>query len=79
MQSQILMAADRVAFVNPRNGNHSPALVIEDDRIFFDEALIKKLQAVSITGSGTPPAFELTPEGKLYGKKTRTSVERSVR
>ncbi|SNY70859.1 phage tail tip protein J-related protein [Pantoea sp. GL120224-02] len=73
MQSQILMAADRVAFVNPRNGNHSPALVIEDDRIFFDEALIKKLQAVSITGSGTPPAFELTPEGKLTAKKADIS------
>lgn len=68
MQSQILMAADRVAFVNPENGNSVPALVIEHDQIYFREALIRYLRAVSITSSGNPPAFELTPDGKLTAR-----------
>ena len=68
LQSQLLLAADRLAFVNPANGNSIPALVIENDQIFFDEALIKKLHAVSITSSDKPPAFQLTPEGKLTAR-----------
>ncbi len=73
IQSQILMAADRVAFVNPASGNSTPALVIENDQIFFREALIKKLQAVSLTSSGDPPAFKLTPDGTLTAKKADIS------
>lgn len=73
MHSQILMAADRVAFVNPANGNSVPALVIENDLIFFREALIKKLRAVSLVSNGEPPAFELTQEGTLTAKKADIS------
>jgi len=73
MHSQILMAADRVAFVNPANGNSVPALVIENDQIFFRDALINKLHAVSITSSEKPPAFELTPEGRLTAKNADIS------
>lgn len=73
MQSQILMAADRVAFVNPANGNSVPALVIEHDEIYFRDALIKHLRAVSISSSGAPPVFSLTPEGELTAKKANIS------
>ncbi|MGJ0190735.1 TipJ family phage tail tip protein [Pantoea sp. RRHST58] len=73
MQSQILMAADRVAFVNPENGNTVPALVIEHDQIYFREALIRYLRAVSITSNGNPPVFELTPDGKLTARNADIS------
>lgn len=73
MQSQILMAADRLEFVNPGNGNTVPALVIEHDEIYFREALIKHLRAVSVTSSGSPPSFSLTPEGELTAKKANIS------
>lgn len=73
MQSQILMAADRVAFVNPANGNTVPALVIEQDELFFREALIKHLRAVSLVSSGSPPSFSLMPDGKLTAKQADIS------
>lgn len=73
MQSQILMAADRVAFVNPANGNAVPALVIEQDELFFREALIKHLRAVSLVSSGSPPSFSLMPDGKLTAKQADIS------
>lgn len=73
MQSQILMAADRVAFVNPADGNTVPALVIEHDQIYFRDALIRTLHAVSVTSSGNPPAFALTPEGELTARRADIS------
>ncbi|OQP32393.1 phage tail protein [Pantoea latae] len=73
MQSQILMAADRVAFVNTENGNTVPALVIEHNDIYFREALIKHLRAVSLISSGSPPSFSLTPDGRLSAKKADIS------
>lgn len=73
MQSQILIAADRVAFVNPANGNSVPALVIEHDEIYFRDALIKHLRAVSIISSGIPPTFHLTPEGNLTARNADIS------
>ncbi|WP_234473229.1 DUF1983 domain-containing protein [Erwinia sp. S63] len=73
MQSQILMAADRVAFVNPANGDSVPALVIEHEEIYFRDVLIKHLRAVSISSSGAQPVFSLTPEGELTAKKADIS------
>ncbi|UKY37711.1 hypothetical protein KFZ74_06440 [Pantoea dispersa] len=67
------MAADRVAFVNPANGNAVPALVIEHNDIYFREALIKHLRAVSLTSGGSPPSFSLTPDGKLAAKQADIS------
>ncbi|HFS3063672.1 TPA: DUF1983 domain-containing protein, partial [Escherichia coli] len=39
VQSQILLAADRVAFINPENGNTTPALVTQGGQTFINEAL----------------------------------------
>ncbi|MDO1944329.1 phage tail protein, partial [Escherichia coli] len=61
MQSQILLAADRVAFINPENGDTTPALVTQGGQTFINEALIKVLTAPTITSGGNPPAFSLTP------------------
>ncbi|RGO30127.1 host specificity protein J, partial [Escherichia coli] len=65
VQSQILLAADRVAFINPENGNTTPALVTQGGQTFINEALIKTLTAPTITSGGNPPAFSLTPDGRL--------------
>ncbi|MBA1105328.1 host specificity protein J, partial [Escherichia coli] len=62
MQSQILLAADRVAFINPENGDTTPALVTQGGQTFINEALIKVLTAPTITSGGNPPAFSLTPD-----------------
>ncbi|HFC9885467.1 TPA: host specificity protein J, partial [Escherichia coli] len=43
VQSQILLAADRVAFINPENGDTTPALVTQGGQTFINEALIKTL------------------------------------
>ncbi|HHJ3523215.1 TPA: host specificity protein J, partial [Escherichia coli] len=56
VQSQILLAADRVAFINPENGNTTPALVTQGGQTFINEALIKTLTAPTITSGGNPPA-----------------------
>ncbi|EFJ1872916.1 phage attachment tail tip protein J, partial [Escherichia coli] len=55
MQSQILLAADRVAFINPENGDTTPALVTQGGQTFINEALIKVLTAPTITSGGNPP------------------------
>ncbi|MBN6398455.1 host specificity protein J [Escherichia coli] len=73
MQSQILLAADRVAFINPENGNTTPALVTQGGQTFINEALIKVLTAPTITSGGNPPAFSLTPDGKLIAKNADIS------
>ncbi|EBC3424382.1 host specificity protein J [Salmonella enterica] len=71
--SQILLAADRVAFINPANGNTTPALVTQGGQTFISEALIKYLIAPTITSGGNPPAFSLTPDGKLTAKNADIS------
>ncbi|MEH3974882.1 phage tail tip protein, partial [Escherichia fergusonii] len=73
MQSQVLLAADRVAFINPANGNTTPALVTQGGQTFINEALIKFLIAPTITSGGNPPAFSLTPDGKLTAKNADIS------
>ncbi|MDK2489888.1 DUF1983 domain-containing protein, partial [Escherichia coli] len=37
VQSQILLAADRVAFINPENGDTTPALVTQGGQTFINE------------------------------------------
>ncbi|MBA8227433.1 phage attachment tail tip protein J [Escherichia fergusonii] len=73
MQSQVLLVADRVAFINPANGNTTPALVTQGGQTFINEALIKFLIAPTITSGGNPPAFSLTPDGKLTAKNADIS------
>ncbi|ECY7949459.1 host specificity protein J, partial [Salmonella enterica subsp. enterica serovar Thompson] len=36
--SQFLVAADRIAFINPQNGNQTPGFVMQGDQIFMNEA-----------------------------------------
>ncbi len=43
MQSQVFLAADRVAFINPANGNTTLALVTQGGQTFAIEALIGSL------------------------------------
>ncbi|EOM6003775.1 host specificity protein J [Escherichia coli] len=73
VQSQILLAADRVAFINPENGNTTPALVTQSGQTFINEALIKTLTAPTITSGGNPPAFSLTPDGRLTARNADIS------
>lgn len=73
MQSQVLLAADRVAFINPANGNTTPVLVTQGGQTFINEALIKSLIAPTIISGGNPPAFSLTLDGKLTAKNADIS------
>ncbi|EOM8274038.1 host specificity protein J, partial [Escherichia coli] len=68
MQSQVLLAADRIAMVNPANGNTKPMFVGQGDQIFMNDVFLKRLTAPTITSGGSPPAFSLTPDGKLTAK-----------
>ncbi|HIB1525342.1 TPA: phage tail tip fiber protein [Salmonella enterica subsp. enterica serovar Muenchen] len=63
--SQILLAANRTAIIDPSNGNTVPMLVAQGGQIFLNEALVKYLIAATITSGGNPPAFSLTPDGRL--------------
>ena len=73
MQSQVLLAADRIAMVNPANGNTKPMFVGQGDQIFMNEVFLKYLTAPTITSGGNPPAFSLTPDGKLTAKNADIS------
>ncbi|HCU4882721.1 TPA: DUF1983 domain-containing protein [Escherichia coli] len=73
MQSQVLLAADRIAMVNPANGNTKPMFVGQGDQIFMNEVFLKRLTAPTITSGGNPPAFSLTPDGKLTAKNADIS------
>ncbi|WP_134709937.1 phage attachment tail tip protein J, partial [Escherichia coli] len=64
MQSQVLLAADRIAMINPANGNTKPMFVGQGDQIFMNEVFLKYLTAPTITSGGNPPAFSLTPDGR---------------
>ncbi|WP_157941824.1 host specificity protein J, partial [Escherichia coli] len=68
MQSQVLLAADRIAMINPANGNTKPMFVGQGDQIFMNDVFLKRLTAPTITSGGNPPAFSLTPDGRLTAK-----------
>lgn len=71
--SQFLVAADRIAFINPANGNETPAFVMQGDQIFMNEVFLKYLTAPTITSGGNPPTFTLTPDGKLTARNADIS------
>ncbi|MGU4499483.1 phage tail tip domain-containing protein, partial [Escherichia coli] len=73
MQSQVLLAADRIAMVNPANGNTKPMFVGQGDQIFMNEVFLKYLTAPTITSGGNPPTFSLTPDGRLTAKNADIS------
>ena len=62
MQSQVLLAADRIAMVNPANGNTKPMFVGQGDQIFMNDVFLKRLTAPTITSGGSPP---VSPEGEF--------------
>ncbi|EBX2534657.1 host specificity protein J, partial [Salmonella enterica subsp. enterica serovar Fluntern] len=71
--SQFLVAADRIAYINPANGNETPGFVMQGDQIIMNEVFLKYLSAPTITSGGNPPAFSLTPDGKLTAKNADIS------
>lgn len=71
--SQFLVAADRIAFINPQNGNQTPGFVMQGDQIIMNEIFLKYLSAPTITSGGNPPAFSLTPDGRLTAKNADIS------
>ncbi|EIR8772598.1 host specificity protein J, partial [Salmonella enterica subsp. enterica serovar Typhimurium] len=71
--SQFLVAADRIAFINPQNGNQTPGFVMQGDQITMNEVFLKYLSAPTITSGGNPPAFSLTPDGRLAAKNADIS------
>ncbi|HGT5987322.1 TPA: phage tail protein [Escherichia coli] len=73
IQSQILMQADRIAMINPENGNTTPLFVAQGDQLFMNDVFMKRLFAVSITSSGNPPTFSLTPDGRLTARNADIS------
>ncbi|MFP2286619.1 phage tail tip protein, partial [Escherichia coli] len=73
MQSQVLLAADRIAMINPANGNTKPMFVGQGDQIFMNEVFLKYLTAPTITSGGNPPVFSLTPDGRLTAKNADIS------
>ncbi|EFH3860538.1 DUF1983 domain-containing protein [Escherichia coli] len=73
MQSQVLLAADRIAMINPANGNTKPMFVAQGNQIFMNDVFLKYLTAPTITSGGNPPAFSLTPDGRLTAKNADIS------
>ncbi|EFN4618402.1 host specificity protein J [Escherichia coli] len=73
MQSQVRLAADRIAMINPANGNTKPMFVGQGDQIFMNDVFLKRLTAPTITSGGNPPAFSLTPDGRLTAKNADIS------
>ncbi|EBA1721622.1 host specificity protein J [Salmonella enterica] len=71
--SQFLVAADSIAFINPQNGNQTPGFVMQGDQITMNEVFLKYLSAPTITSGGNPPAFSLTPDGRLAAKNADIS------
>ncbi|ENJ2332583.1 host specificity protein J, partial [Escherichia coli] len=71
--SQFLVAANRIAFIDPANGNETPMFVAQGNQIFMNEVFLKRLTAPTITSGGNPPAFSLTPDGKLTAKNADIS------
>ncbi|HBV0670875.1 TPA: host specificity protein J [Escherichia coli] len=73
MVSQFLVAANRIAFIDPTNGNETPMFVGQGNQIFMNDVFLKRLTAPTITSGGNPPAFSLTPDGRLTAKNADIS------
>ncbi|EGM7877661.1 host specificity protein J [Escherichia coli] len=71
--SNILLQADRIAMINPENGNTTPLFVAQGNQLFMNDVFLRRLFAVSITSSGNPPTFSLTPEGRLTARNADIS------
>ncbi|MEE6783238.1 host specificity protein J [Escherichia coli B9:H18] len=71
--SQFLVAANRIAFIDPANGNETPMFVAQDGQIFMNDVFLKRLTAPTITSGGNPPVFSLTPDGKLTARNADIS------
>ncbi|WP_249939408.1 phage tail tip protein, partial [Escherichia coli] len=71
--SNILLLADRIAMINPESGNSTPLFVAQGNQLFMNDVFLKRLFAASITSSGNPPTFSLTPEGKLTARNADIS------
>ncbi|EID8089466.1 host specificity protein J, partial [Escherichia coli] len=71
--SNILLQADRISMINPENGNTTPLFVAQGNQLFMNDVFLKRLFAVSITSSGNPPTFFLTPEGRLTARNADIS------
>ncbi|EIZ3453307.1 host specificity protein J [Escherichia coli] len=71
--SQFLVAANRIAFIDPANGNETPMFVAQGNQIFMNDVFLKRLTAPTITSGGSPPVFSLTPDGKLTAKNADIS------
>ncbi|WP_137575291.1 phage tail tip domain-containing protein, partial [Escherichia coli] len=71
--SQFLVAANRIAFIDPENGNETPMFVAQDNQIFMNDVFLTRLTAPTITSGGSPPVFSLTPDGKLTAKNADIS------
>ncbi|MEJ2988647.1 phage tail protein [Escherichia coli] len=71
--SSILLQADRIAMITPENGNTTPLFVAQGNQLFMNDVFLKRLFAVSITSSGNPPTFSLTPDGRLTARNADIS------
>ncbi|HAU9232810.1 TPA: DUF1983 domain-containing protein, partial [Escherichia coli] len=71
--SNILLQADRISMINPENSNTTPLFVAQGNQLFMNDVFLKRLFAVSITSSGEPPTFSLTPDGKLTARNADIS------
>ncbi|EOS1731872.1 DUF1983 domain-containing protein, partial [Escherichia coli] len=71
--SNILLLADRIAMINPEDGNTTPLFVAQGNQLFMNDVFLKRLFAVSITSSANPPTFSLTPEGRLTARNADIS------
>ncbi|EIL0317047.1 host specificity protein J, partial [Escherichia coli] len=71
--SQFLVAANRIAFIDPANGNETPMFVAQGNQIFMNDVFLKRLTAPTITSGGNPPSFSLIPDGKLTAKNADIS------
>ncbi|GCR83633.1 phage host specificity protein [Escherichia coli] len=65
MQSQVLLAADRIAMVNPANGNTTPLFVAQGDQLFLNEVFISRatIDFAEITGVLRSSGFEVRGQG----------------
>ncbi|EPT9338095.1 phage tail tip fiber protein, partial [Escherichia coli] len=54
-------------------GNSTPLFVAQGNQLFMNDVFLKRLFAVSITSSGNPPTFSLTPDGRLTAKNADIS------
>ncbi len=65
MQSQVLLAADRIAMVNPANGNTTPLFVAQGDQLFLNEVFMSRatIDFAEITGVLRSSGSEVRGQG----------------